>query len=518
MKKTRLLWFVAIILVLAVMPAMGSGQKEGAEKITLRWLHTPESTGDIENGAFFTALREKYPNVNFQIETMMYSAYPEKFPVMMASGDLPDIFRMKPQAYMPQLVESKLIAPLDEPLKRAGKDILSNARDGWMKMGQYGGKQYAIPAMWSLKYFSTMIRMDWLEKLGMAVPQTLDEFHNVARAFTFKDPDGNGKADTWGWSFRKAINFIDSFFHAYGVAPQHHHNQFWRVRNGKHTLDWVQPEMKDALTELGKWYKEGIIHPESITLDWPQWWGLYQQGKIGIWYHQPRRLASLNSALGKLGIPNARMSAIAPPKGPYGQGTSDEGAASAYFFSASNKYLEKSMEIYNYTFTQEFYLKSKGQLRYAEEAPKPELNAKGWPVYYTWQEALSDPKYDDRRKEVLYSQPVTGWTLENPNMFNTWSNKELVAYLKKAYQDSLDPATKEGYQLADKWAISSSKTSSVPADAKYAVNLQTMFREIMTRIVTGEDPNKVWDEWLAFYKANGGPELEKDVNEYIPIK
>jgi len=45
-----------------------------------------------------------------------------------------------------------------------------------------------------------------------------------------------------------------------------------------------------------------------------------------------------------------------------------------------------------------------------------------------------------------------------------------------------------------------------------------MFTQGMTRIVTGEDPHKVWDEWLAFYKANGGPELEKDVNTYYPVK
>jgi len=519
-RMLRIIGCVLVILVCTSLPLVAGGQKAKTsdEAFSLRWLHLPESSGNIENGPFFTALRAKFPNVKFELEAMMWSAFKEKFPVMMASGDIPDIFRMKPQAYLPQLVDNKLVAPLDDLLAEYGKDITGNARDGWMAYGQYGGKQYAVPAMWSLKYFSTMIRMDWLENLGMDVPETLDEYREVARAFTFQDPDGNGKKDTWGWSFRRGVNFIDSFFHAYGVAPQHHFNQFWRVRDGKHTLDWVQPEFKEALAEMAEWYEEGIIHPESITLDWPQWWGLYQQGKIGIWYHQPKRLVALNSSLRRSGVENARMWAIAPPKGPYGQGTSDEGAATAYFIGANNKHKEKTMEIYNYTFTQEFFLAAKGEVVEPQLAPKPELNDKGWPDFYTWKEALNDPSYDERRKEVLYAQPVTGFALENPNQFNTWPDRELARYLRKEYEESLDPATEEGYRLAEKYAIATSKTSSVPADAKYAVNLQSMFREIMTRIVTGEDPDKVWNEWLAFYEANGGPELEADVNAMIPVK
>ena len=45
-----------------------------------------------------------------------------------------------------------------------------------------------------------------------------------------------------------------------------------------------------------------------------------------------------------------------------------------------------------------------------------------------------------------------------------------------------------------------------------------MFREIATKIVSGKDADQVWKEWLAYYKANGGPDVEKQVNDLIPIK
>lgn len=514
MSKNKFFLLFLIIFLLSSGLIFSGGQKE-TEKVTLRWMDQPEAIGDVENGEFMTALKEKFPEVDFQLEPILYSAYKEKFIVIMAAGDLPEIFQTNAQSYLPQLVAGNLIAPLDDALKTYGKDIIGNAREGHLAFGQYSGKQYSIPGSYSLKYFAQNIRMDWLENLGKAVPKTMDEFRDVARAFTFSDPDGNGKDDTYGTAFRKNINFIDSFFHAYGVAPNHHQIGLWRIRNGKHTNDWVQPEMKEALENLASWYEEGIIHPESLTLDWNQWWNLYLQNKVGMWYHQPRRLSEMNSSLRKAGVKNAKMWPIAPPKGPYGQGTSNEGQPWGTFFSGNN--LDKAVEVFNYTYTQEFFLKSKGQLDYAF-APKPELNSKGWPVYYTYDEALTDPNYEERRKKVQYSRLWTGWALENPNMTKTWPDRDLSAHVLQQFQNTLGGAQIEGNKLADKWAVTSSKTVPVPADAKYFVNLQSMFREIATKIVSGKDPDRVWNEWLAYYKANGGPEIEKQVNELIPIK
>ena len=514
MKKSKILLVSLCLFFLAAMMLSATGGQE-MKTVKLRWMWQPEASGDVENGAFIAAMREKFPEVKFQLEPILYSAYKEKFPVLMASGDLPDIFQTNAQSYLPQLVEGNLAAPLDDVLAKVGKDIVGNARDGHLAFGQYGGKQYAIPGSYSLKYFAQNIRMDWLDNLGLAVPVTLGEFREVARSFTFGDPDGNGKDDTYGTAFRQNINFIDSWFHAFGVAPNHHQIGMWRVRGGKHTNDWVQPEMKEALMYLADMYEEGVIHPESLTFDWNQWWSAYLQNKIGLWYHQPRRLTEMNNSLKKAGIENASMWPVAPPKGPYGQGSSNEGQPWGTFFSGNN--LEKAVEVFNHAYTQEFFLKAKGQIDYAFP-PKPELNSRGWPEYYSFEEALTDPDYEQRRKDVQYSRLWTGWALENPNMTKTWPDRDLAAHVMQQFPNTLGGAQIEGNKLADTYAVTSSKAVPVPADAKYFVNLQSMFREIATKIVSGKDANQVWNEWLAFYKANGGPEIEKEVNELISIK
>jgi putative aldouronate transport system substrate-binding protein len=514
-KITGLVVLLCLCLPGASLFATG-GQEKAAEKVTVRWMWLPEATGDVENGPFIAALREKFPNVNFSLEPIPYSAYKEKMPVLMAAGDMPDIFQTNAQAYLPQLVAAGLVANLDEHLAKVGKDVVGNARDGFLAFGQYGGKQYAIPGFYSLKYFAQNIRLDWLENLGLPVPQTMDDFHRVAQAFTNNDPDGNGIKDTYGTSWRKNVNFIDSFFHAYGVAPNHHAAGMWRIRGGKHTNDWVQPEMKEALVNLANWYKEGLVHPESLTWEWNEWWAAYLQNKIGIWYHQPRRLSEMNSALQKAGIKEAKMWPVAPPKGPYGQGTSDEGQPWGTFFG-NGKNLAKAVEVFNHTFTQEFYLKAKGETDYAFPT-KPELNASGWPVYYTYNEAMQDPGYEERRKLVLYRHIWTGHAIENPNTAKTWPDRALAAHVRQSFLATLGPAQKDGDALADKWAVTSSKTVPVPADAKYFVNIQSMFREVATKIVSGKDPGQAWSDWLAYYNANGGPEIEKEVNELIPVR
>ncbi|UCF97873.1 MAG: extracellular solute-binding protein [Spirochaetaceae bacterium] len=515
MKKSKILLVSLCLFFLATMMLSATGGQE-METVTLRWMWLPEAAGDVENGAFMNTLREKFPEVKFQIEPMLYSAYKEKFPVMMAAGDLPDVFMINAQSYLPQLVEGDLIAPLDDVLAKVGKDIAGNAREGHLAFGNYGGKQYCIPASYSLKYFAQNIRMDWLENLGLDVPVTLEEFREVARSFTFGDPDGNGKDDTYGTAHRQNINFIDGFFHAYGVAPNHHQIGMWRIRNGKHTNDWVQPQMKEALMNLADMYAEGVIHPESLTFDWNQWWNAYLQNKIGMWYHQPQRLTAMNGALVQAGIANAKMWPIAPPKGPYGQGSSNEGQPWGKFFSKANKNLEKAVEVFNYTYTQEFFLDSGGVGDYA--FPPKEINAQGWPVFYSFEEAMNTPDYDDIRKKWEYSRIWTGFAIENPNQCKTWPDQALAKHVYQQFLNTLGPAQIEGNKMADRYAVTSSKAVPVPADAKYFVNLQSTFREIATKIVSGKDANQVWNEWLAFYKANGGPEIEKQVNELIPIK
>src|SRR5690625_5188612 len=58
------------------------------------------------------------------------------------------------------------------------------------------GKIYGLPRTRPLGREAVSIRKDWLENLGLDMPETIDDFYEVLKAFTNDDPDGNGEDDT----------------------------------------------------------------------------------------------------------------------------------------------------------------------------------------------------------------------------------------------------------------------------------------------------------------------------------
>lgn len=60
---------------------------------------------------------------------------------------------------------------------------------------------YRVPIPYDKNnYRSYYIREDWLAHLGMEIPRNYEEYVQVLRAFTFKDPDGNSLSDTFGFT------------------------------------------------------------------------------------------------------------------------------------------------------------------------------------------------------------------------------------------------------------------------------------------------------------------------------
>lgn len=63
------------------------------------------------------------------------------------------------------------------------------------------GNIYSFPTIISEDFTSMLlgprpwINKEWLEKLGMKMPETIEEYYEYLKAVKEKDPNGNGKAD-----------------------------------------------------------------------------------------------------------------------------------------------------------------------------------------------------------------------------------------------------------------------------------------------------------------------------------
>ena len=120
--------------------------------------------------------------------------------------------------------------------------------------GSNAGLENGMPAVQK----GWFIRTDWLEKLGLEVPKTLDDFYKAMVAFKTQDPNGNGIADEVPL-FQRQEGILShlQLFDAY--------NGWYETQDGKVVHGKTEENYKIAMKELQKWYKEGLIDQEIFT-------------------------------------------------------------------------------------------------------------------------------------------------------------------------------------------------------------------------------------------------------------
>ncbi|QMV43983.1 type 2 periplasmic-binding domain-containing protein [Cohnella cholangitidis] len=146
------------------------------------------------------------------------------------------------------------------------------------------GRIYWVPGVNAYEKTTGLIRKDWLDKLGLSMPKTQEEYVNVLKAFKEKDPNGNGQADEIPTGGRADARWMDHLFNMNGVAMLEGYPE-WDVYNGELTYSAVTPNMKDALAFISKLYKEKLIDQETFLNDKAAWDGKIDSNLVGNYYH-----------------------------------------------------------------------------------------------------------------------------------------------------------------------------------------------------------------------------------------
>lgn len=104
------------------------------------------------------------------------------------------------------------------------------------------------------------IRKDWLDKLNIAEPDTIKDWYNMLVAFKTQDPNGNGEADEIPLGDMSG-QLYRHFVYAFGGS-----GTFYADKDGKIHYGPVEPAYKEFITEMNKWYNEGLIDPEFAAI------------------------------------------------------------------------------------------------------------------------------------------------------------------------------------------------------------------------------------------------------------
>lgn len=239
-------------------------KKDTEPPYTISWtMH--QNTPVPEDAEMITYIEDLF-DVNLEVWNLENKRYEDLLDLKLAQGNIPDLLRIRqPHDLLKYQMQGVLAEIPEDVLEEHAPNIVKRIRDydsRYLEYGKINGALYGIPVINQTNIYRTPVvyREDWLEKLGLDIPRTLDEFETVMYAFAKGDPDGNGKQDTYGLS-KEGLNVVFGAFGQSVFTEQLYFNQ----KNNRLVIGALEPEMKKALAYLQKWYQDGIIDPEFIT-------------------------------------------------------------------------------------------------------------------------------------------------------------------------------------------------------------------------------------------------------------
>ena len=233
----------------------------------------------------------------------------EAFNLMMSSGNLADIIGYVDASSLEKLGRDGGMIPLNDLIKEHAPNIQKVLdEDASFRQTAYSldGNIYQIPKNQELKAAEFWwIRQDWLDKLNLKAPTTVDELHDVLYAFRNEDPNGNGLKDEIPLFDRAGWKQPDEYLYLWDTSLEFY------PRDGKMKYEPLEENFKTGVSNMIKWYQEGLIDPEIFTRGASSRDTLLG-GDLGGCTHDWVSTANYNSTLQET-IPGFQMVAIVPP-------------------------------------------------------------------------------------------------------------------------------------------------------------------------------------------------------------
>lgn len=324
------------------------------EPLVLTYFASAPSEFDEEKNIF----KEAFEHTNVMLKyTLSENAgdMSQQLAVAVSSKDMADIIYQSSRRNFISYGNQGAFIPLNDLIEKYAPNIkkyLDENEDVKKYITASDGNIYYIPNILDGKTSSGwFIRQDWLDKLGLKTPNTIDELHHVLTAFKNNDPNGNGKADEvplfgTGGQVRWTVNEFLGIFDA---------EMDFRYENGKVTYGPTTENFKTAMKTLAAWYAEGLIDPEIFTRQNPREYFLGNDlgGCTHNWFGST---AGYNTMYEK-SVPGINFIAMAPPAGYDGvrreKNVRSKSLQEGWAISATNEHPEETIKYFDYWWTKE---------------------------------------------------------------------------------------------------------------------------------------------------------------------
>lgn len=235
---------------------------------------TSLAAGNTVPSNFYT----KYLKDNYNIDLVVdwyapFTEYNQKLAISITTNDIPDAF-IAPYFYWKEAADAGLLKNLTNVYNDYASDsrkyIYESSDGAALEACMYEGEMLGLAnTVVSCDGVNTiMVRQDWLDKLSLEMPTTVDQLYAVLIAF--RDAKlagaktvpflGAGNGDSLYTDFTFSTNHwygFDPIFAAMGSFPG-----YFVKENDEVTYGSLSQNTRDTYELLSKWYKEGLIDPE----------------------------------------------------------------------------------------------------------------------------------------------------------------------------------------------------------------------------------------------------------------
>ena len=250
-------------------------EEKATPKITIMTkLHTAEVPDDR-----LKKLLEEKANIELDIEWVPDNNYSDKLNTAFATGTFPQAVTMGAD----QIIQFKE-AIRDDQFWEIGPYFdefanLAKLNETVVKNTMVDGKVYSLYQGRPLSRQGLIYRKDWADKLGLEAPKTVDEFYEMARAFSEDDPDGNGKDDTIGLTDRSDLVF--GVFKT--IASWHGTPNNWGEKDGELLPEFMFPEYKESMNYVKKLRDNKFMNQDFPVTSKEDQQAMFKNGTAGMY-------------------------------------------------------------------------------------------------------------------------------------------------------------------------------------------------------------------------------------------
>ncbi|TVQ21257.1 MAG: extracellular solute-binding protein [Spirochaetaceae bacterium] len=449
--------------------------------------------------------------VGIQIEPVAtgWGDWRDKINVWAASGELPDTWStdIVGTTVYRNWIANRLVSPLPEDLT-AYPGVYSITQAGDYQAFQVDGKNWFIPRAnypdpaWWANDRGVLIRTDWLENLGLPMPQTREQFIDTMVAFATRDPNRSGRNDTIGLTAHNAGFLWGAFME---VAPNLAWGG-WVKEDGRWVHSAVSQQARALYSALRELYQRGGLDPDFAVLggnDGIDRFGAGRAGALAIqvaakhWHRPAEVWASLNPD-----VPFEQVSGIVPERrDKNGQRwrfiTASYWSETYINSNVSDAKMDAILRLYDFLMSDEFQT-----------------------VQLWGFEGIDYQERTDGTKVSLLAPDVFPGTkypfLHSMGYWTTWGDQHQYDY----------PWISEGLRRESKehldWVLANAKAPDVAWELDAAAATLPSYARVnfdaaedrTTFILSSRSEDAVWDEIISKYNAMGYQQLEREMNEY----